>query len=86
MEAAPDRYRFILERPIVGEPGVKWSYCGGATALLGHLIEKGTEDIFRKIRKDFDDKGVSVSDAELRKAISDFMTAALAQIQAEAKS
>jgi CubicO group peptidase (beta-lactamase class C family) len=42
MEAAPDRYRFILERPIVGEPGVKWSYCGGATALLGHLIEKGT--------------------------------------------
>src|SRR6516165_3601531 len=42
MEAAPDRYRFILERPIVGEPGVKWAYCGGATALLGHLIGKGT--------------------------------------------
>jgi CubicO group peptidase (beta-lactamase class C family) len=42
MEAAPDRYRFILERPIVGEPGVKWTYCGGATALLGRLIEKGT--------------------------------------------
>jgi CubicO group peptidase (beta-lactamase class C family) len=41
MEAAPDRYRFILERPIVGEPGVKWTYCGGATALLGHLIAKG---------------------------------------------
>jgi CubicO group peptidase (beta-lactamase class C family) len=42
MEAAPDRYRFILERPIVGEPGVKWTYCGGATALLGRLIAKGT--------------------------------------------
>ena len=42
MEAAPDRFRFILERPIVGEPGVKWTYCGGATALLGHLIAKGT--------------------------------------------
>jgi CubicO group peptidase (beta-lactamase class C family) len=46
MEAAPDRFRFILERPIIGEPGAKWSYCGGATALLGRLIEKGTgEDL-----------------------------------------
>jgi len=40
MEAAPDRFRFILERPIVGEPGVKWIYCGGATAILGRLIGK----------------------------------------------
>jgi CubicO group peptidase (beta-lactamase class C family) len=42
MEAAPDRYRFILALPIIGEPGVKWTYCGGATALLGRLIAKGT--------------------------------------------
>ncbi|MBR0874769.1 serine hydrolase [Bradyrhizobium tropiciagri] len=42
MEAAPDRFRFILERPIVAEPGTVWTYCGGATALLGHLISKGT--------------------------------------------
>jgi CubicO group peptidase (beta-lactamase class C family) len=42
MEAAPDRFRFILDRPIVGEPGVKWTYCGGATAILGRLIGKGT--------------------------------------------
>jgi CubicO group peptidase (beta-lactamase class C family) len=42
MEAAPDRVRFILERPIVGEPSARWTYCGGATALLGHLIGKGT--------------------------------------------
>ncbi|MBR0714590.1 serine hydrolase [Bradyrhizobium liaoningense] len=42
MEAAPDRFRFILERPVVGEPGVNWTYCGGATALLGRLIAKGT--------------------------------------------
>jgi len=27
MEAAPDRYRYILSLPIVGEPGVKWTYC-----------------------------------------------------------
>ncbi|GLR87021.1 serine hydrolase domain-containing protein [Bradyrhizobium iriomotense] len=42
MEAAPDRYRFILGLPIIGEPGVKWTYCGAATALLGRLIAKGT--------------------------------------------
>lgn len=41
MEAAPDRLRFVLERPIVSEPGEKWNYCGGATALLGRLIAKG---------------------------------------------
>ena len=42
MEAAPDRYRFILERPIVAEAGKRWTYNGGATALLGHLIARGT--------------------------------------------
>ena len=42
MELSPDRYRFALDRPIVGEPGVKWTYNGGATALLGRLIVKGT--------------------------------------------
>lgn len=42
MEAAPDRFRFILERPMVDEPGTRWTYCGGATAILGRLISKGT--------------------------------------------
>ncbi|MDW5328332.1 serine hydrolase [Plantactinospora sp. KLBMP9567] len=42
MELAPDRYRYILERPILGPPGARWTYCGGATALLGRLISDGT--------------------------------------------
>ncbi|WP_433514017.1 serine hydrolase domain-containing protein [Nonomuraea sp. CA-143628] len=42
MEYAPDRYRFVLERPIVEEPGQRRIYCGGATALIGGLIVKGT--------------------------------------------
>lgn len=42
MEHAPDRYRFILGRPMIGDPGVRWSYSGGATALLGRLIAQGT--------------------------------------------
>jgi len=41
MEMAPDRYRYVLERPIVAEPGSRWIYCGGATALLARLIAQG---------------------------------------------
>ncbi|WP_342360069.1 serine hydrolase [Terrarubrum flagellatum] len=41
MERASDRYRFILDRPIVGEPGARWIYNGGASALLGRIIAKG---------------------------------------------
>jgi CubicO group peptidase (beta-lactamase class C family) len=41
MERSPDRYRYVLERPIVTPPGEKWRYNGGTTALLGHLIAKG---------------------------------------------
>jgi CubicO group peptidase (beta-lactamase class C family) len=43
MELAPDRFRYILERPIVEPPGQRWRYCGGASALLGRLIVKGAE-------------------------------------------
>jgi len=42
MEMAPDRYRFVLERPLVAEPGSRWVYNGGTTALLAHLIAEGT--------------------------------------------
>jgi CubicO group peptidase (beta-lactamase class C family) len=42
MEKAPDRYRFVLERSMLGAPGKGYIYDGGATALLGRLIERGT--------------------------------------------
>lgn len=42
MDAAPDRYRYILEQPVVIEPGRRWIYNGGATALLGKIIARGT--------------------------------------------
>ena len=41
MEWAEDRYRFILEQPMVDKPGKQWRYSGGASALLGGLIAKG---------------------------------------------
>jgi CubicO group peptidase (beta-lactamase class C family) len=42
MDKSSDRYRYVLERPIVEMPGARWTYCGGATALIARLIAKGT--------------------------------------------
>ena len=42
MDNAPDPTRYVLDRPVIGPPGDRWSYNGGASALLGRLIAKGT--------------------------------------------
>lgn len=42
MEKAPNRYRYVLDRPIVAAPGTRWIYSGGAVALIGALIARGT--------------------------------------------
>jgi CubicO group peptidase (beta-lactamase class C family) len=42
MEAAADRYRFVLDRPLVAAPGDRWNYNGGATAVIAKLVSRGT--------------------------------------------
>jgi hypothetical protein len=49
------------------------------------LATKGDEDVFQKLRQDFDAKGVAVSDADLRKAMVDCLAQAVSQIEAERK-
>jgi len=46
------------------------------------LEQKGDEDVIRKIRADFDAKGVAVSDAEIREQLLEFLAQAVAQIEA----
>ena len=46
----------------------------------------GDDDVFRKIRRDFDAKGVQKSDHQIRSKIVDLMGVAISQIEAEAKS
>jgi CubicO group peptidase (beta-lactamase class C family) len=41
MERAPDRVRYVLEQPIVAVAGERWIYNGGATVLIGKIIEQG---------------------------------------------
>jgi hypothetical protein len=54
--------------------------------IKADLAEPGDEDVFRKIRADFDAKGVNQSDHQIRRQLSDFMAAAVSQIETEAKA
>jgi CubicO group peptidase (beta-lactamase class C family) len=42
MNRAEDACRYVLGQPVVEPPGECWQYNGGATAVLGRLIERGT--------------------------------------------
>ncbi|NRB33028.1 MAG: DUF1476 family protein, partial [Rhizobiaceae bacterium] len=45
--------------------------------------EAGDDDVFRKIRADFDAQGVSVSDEDIRSKMSELLATAVEQIQSE---
>ena len=53
MDDAPDHYRYVLERPVVDLPGMHWTYCGGATALLARLIAKGAGKSLHDFAREF---------------------------------
>jgi CubicO group peptidase (beta-lactamase class C family) len=43
MEVVADRYRYILDRPLVAAPGERWNYNGGATAVIAKLVSRETD-------------------------------------------
>lgn len=45
--------------------------------------EKGDEDVFRKVRRDFDDKDVDQSDHQIRRTMVELLEEAVKQIEAE---
>ncbi|WP_334149051.1 DUF1476 domain-containing protein [Hyphomicrobium sp.] len=50
------------------------------------LIEKGDDDVLRKVKQDFADKGIAIDEAELRKVMSQFLAKAVADVEAASKS
>lgn len=64
MDRAPDRYRYVLGRPVVFEPGRRWVYSGGATALLGRMIAQGTGRSLHAFAREtlFDPLGIGPSE------------------------
>jgi hypothetical protein len=50
------------------------------------LAEPGEEDVFRKVRGDFDAKGVDQSDHQIRRMMGELMAEAVHQIETEGKA
>jgi hypothetical protein len=49
--------------------------------VMADFEEAGDDDVFRKVRKDLDDKKVAVNDQDIRSAMVDLMTQAIEQIK-----
>jgi hypothetical protein len=56
------------------------------TVVKADFDEPGDEDVFRKIRQDFDAKGVSQSDHQIRRTMDELLTSAKEQIMTETKA
>jgi hypothetical protein len=52
------------------------------TLIRADLEEAGDEDVFRKLRADFDAKGVKVSDHQIRREMEERMAEAIQEIEA----
>ena len=50
--------------------------------VIADFEEAGDDDVFRKIRKDFDAKGVAATDQDIRSMMIELMGTAVAQIKA----
>jgi hypothetical protein len=50
--------------------------------VMADFEESGDNDVFNKVRKDLDAKGVALSDQDLRRAMVDLMEKAIAEIKA----
>ena len=49
--------------------------------IAADLQEKGDEDVFRKIRGDFDAAGVDQSDHQIRRHMDEFFSEAMRQLK-----
>jgi hypothetical protein len=49
--------------------------------VTADLEEAGDDDVFRKIRRDFDSKGVQQSDHQIRRTMDELMAQSIAQIK-----
>ena len=52
------------------------------SVVMADFEEAGDQDVFRKVRKDLDDKKVTASDQEIRTAMIDLMAKAIEQVKA----
>ena len=51
------------------------------SVVMADFEEAGDDDVFRKVRKDLDDKKVSVTDQDIKKTMIELMAQAIEQIK-----
>lgn len=51
------------------------------SVIVADLEEAGDEDVFRKLRKDFDEAGVDQSDHQIRRQMEELLSKAVDEIQ-----
>jgi len=51
------------------------------SVVMADFEEAGDNDVFKKVRKDFDAKGVAESDHQIRRTMDEFMAKAVEQIK-----
>jgi hypothetical protein len=49
--------------------------------VMADFQEAGDDDVFRKLRQDFDAKGVAQSDHQIRRTMDELMEQAIAQVK-----
>jgi hypothetical protein len=54
------------------------------SVMRADIAEAGDEDVFRKIRADFDAKGVAQSDHQIRRTMDELLAKAIQLVQSEA--
>jgi hypothetical protein len=52
------------------------------SVIMADFEEAGDDDVFRKIRKDFDAKGVNESDHQIRRTMDELMAKAIQEVKA----
>ncbi len=52
------------------------------TVVIADLEEAGDDDVFRKVRKDFDAAGVDQSDHQIRRTMEELLAKAVAEVKA----
>ena len=53
------------------------------SVVAADFEEAGDDDVFRKLRKDFDAKGVNQSDHQIRRTMDELLGKAIQQLQSE---
>ena len=76
-----------FERKFAHDEELKFKAMARRNKLLGlwaaeKLGKNGDEDVFRKIRKDFDEGGVQQSDHQIRRTMEELLATAVRQIEA----